>query len=203
MTTVLGLDASTTTIGISVLKYNSESNETTLIYHEFYKPNKADGIITMIIQARDYILNICNKFNIDIFVIEEYIKFMKGKSSSATIIPLAVLNTFLQAAVVDTLKKTPNVLNVLKIRHAIKLTKVFPDKSQVPEIMAHHLKLSEFPWYKKINRKKEEVIIEESYDVADSMAVAFTWIKLNLMPKPEKIKKVRVSKKKQESINGS
>jgi Holliday junction resolvasome RuvABC endonuclease subunit len=194
MTTVLGLDASTTTIGISVLKYNSESNETVLIYHEFYKPNKADGIVTMIIQARDYILNICHKFNIDVFVIEEYIKFMKGKSSSATIIPLAVLNTFLQAAVVDTLKKTPNVLNVLKIRHAIKLNKAFPDKSQVPDIMAHHLKLSEFPWYKKINRKKEEVVMEESYDVADSMAVAFTWIKLNLMPKPEKIKKVRVKK---------
>jgi len=188
MKRVMGLDASTTTIGISIIDYDGYG--TKLIHSEYYKPDKTNGILDMLVLARKYILNLFGKYNVDEFVIEDYIRFMKGSSSAATVIPLAILNMTLRLAILD-LGVMPEALNVLKIRHAIKLTKVLPKKEEIPELVAQHLGIP-YPWLYKINKKKQQVVIEESFDVADAIAVSLAWAKLQTTPK----KKSRAKAKK-------
>jgi len=177
----MGLDASTTTIGISIIDYEDDYSPS-LIHCEYYKPDKTNGLLDMLIQARAHILNLFGKYNVQEFVIEDYIRFMKGASSASTVIPLAILNMTLRLAILD-LGITPEALNVLKIRHAIKLTKVLPKKEEIPELVSQHLNIP-YPWLYKINKRtKLQVVMEESYDVADSMAVALAWAKLQTTPK--------------------
>ena len=187
---VLGLDASTTTIGIAVIDYDI-NYKCKLIHHEYYKPNKKDGLLNMLIEARSYILKIGSRFKIDEFVIEDYAKFMKGKSSAQTIIPLSILNVTLRLGIQEVLGIQPNALNVLKIRHAIKHEKKPPAKEDIPEVVAKHLGI-DFPYLYRVNRKKEEVIKDESYDIADAIAVALAWVKLKSRP----VKKASSRKKK-------
>jgi hypothetical protein len=115
---------------------------------------------------------------------------MKGSSSANTVIPLAILNMTLRLAIRD-IGITPEALNVLKIRHTLKLTKVLPKKEDIPELVAQHLGIP-YPWLYKINRRtKQQQILEESYDVADSIAVALTWAKLQTVPKKKSRPRVK------------
>jgi Holliday junction resolvasome RuvABC endonuclease subunit len=178
---VMGLDASTTTIGISIIDYEDDFKPS-LVHCEYYKPDKTNGMLEMLHLARTYIISLFGKYNVQEFVIEDYVRFMKGKSSAGTVIPLAILNMTLRLAILD-IGITPETLNVLKIRHAIKLTKVLPKKEEIPELVSQHLNIP-YPWLYKMNtRKKLQVVMEESYDVADSMAVALAWAKLQTTPK--------------------
>lgn len=177
----MGLDASTSTIGIAIVDY-VDGYFPTLIYHNYYKPDKTNGMLDMLHKARTHILNLFGKYKVQEFVIEDYIKFMKGASSANTVIPLAILNMTLRLAILD-LGITPEALNVLKIRHTLKLTKVLPKKEDIPELVAQHLGIP-YPWLYKTNRRtKLQQIMEESYDVADSIAVALAWAKLKTTPK--------------------
>ena len=179
---ILGLDASTSTIGIAVIEYDIDGYFPHLIHSEYYKPEKADGILDMLLKARTYILNIARRFNIDEFVIEDYVRFMKNSSSAATTIPLAILNITLRLTILDNLHIQPSSLNVLKIRHALKKKNILPKKEEIPELVAEYLRIP-YPWLYKINKRtKEQQIMEESYDVADAMAVALAWIKLKSRP---------------------
>jgi Holliday junction resolvasome RuvABC endonuclease subunit len=189
MRRVMGVDPSTTTVGISIIDYD-DGYKPTLIHSEFYKPDKSNGILEMLYLARTHILNLFGKYKVQEFVIEDYIRFMKGSSSAGTVIPLAILNMTLRLAILD-LGIIPEALNVLKIRHALKLTKILPKKEDMPELVAQHLGIS-YPWLYKINRKKQQVIMDESYDVADSMAVTLAFVKLKTVSK----KKSRVISKK-------
>jgi Holliday junction resolvasome RuvABC endonuclease subunit len=182
---ILSLDASTTTIGISVIDYD-DGYHCKLIYYEYYKPDKSIDLLDMLIKARAYILDIAIKYEINEFVIEDFIKFMKSSSSAATVIPLAILNTTLRLMIWDQLKIKPQALNVLKIRHALKLTKQLPTKEEIPDLVAHHLGI-EYPWEYKVNRKKQQVKKEESYDVADAIAVGLALVKIKSIPVKKKI----------------
>lgn len=177
----MGLDASTSTIGISIIDYEDDYKPR-LVYCEYYKPDKTNGMLEMLHLARTHILNLFVKYNVQEFVIEDYVRFMKGASSAGTVIPLAILNMTLRLAILD-LGIAPEALNVLKIRHTIKLTKILPKKEEIPELVSQHLKIP-YPWLYKINKRtKLQVVMEESYDIADSMAVALAWAKLQVTPK--------------------
>ncbi|MCK9567713.1 hypothetical protein M0R72_02035 [Candidatus Pacearchaeota archaeon] len=177
----MGLDASTSTIGIAIIDYQ-DGYCPILVYHNYYKPDKTNGMLDMLYKAREHILKLFGKYKVQEFVIEDYIKFMKGASSANTVIPLAILNMTLRLAILD-LGITPEALNVLKIRHTLKLTKILPKKEDIPELVAQHLGFP-YPWLYKTNRRtKLQQIMEESYDVADSIAVALTWAKLQTTPK--------------------
>ena len=179
---MLGLDASTSTIGIGIIEfdenYRSKDNpfdKSQLIYHEYYIPDKSNGIIHMLLTTREYIQKLLLKYQIDVCVIEDYARFMKGKSSAATIIPLAILNVTLRLLCFD-MGILQDALNVRSIRSALKINKQTPKKEDIPDFLVHHLKLDEFPYYYKLNRKKEKIIRKESYDVADGVAVALSWV---------------------------
>lgn len=176
----MGVDASTTTIGISIIDYDGYVRN--LVHQEYYKPDKTNGILEMLRQARTHILKLFGKYKVQEFIIEDYVRFMKGASSAGTVIPLAILNMTLRLSILD-LGIKPEALNVLKIRHALKFDKILPKKEDIPELVARHLGIP-YPWLYKINKKtKQEVVMEESYDVADSMAVALAWAKLQTAPK--------------------
>jgi Holliday junction resolvasome RuvABC endonuclease subunit len=182
---ILSLDASTTTIGIAVIDYNN-GYQCKLIHSEYYKPDKSIDLLDMLIKARSYILDIAIKYEINEFVIEDYLKFMKGKSSAATVIPLAILNTTLRLMIWDQLQIQSQALNVLKIRHALKLTKQLPTKEEIPDLVAHHLGIK-YNWLYKINKRtKQQVIREESYDVADAIAVGLALVKIKSIPVKKK-----------------
>jgi Holliday junction resolvasome RuvABC endonuclease subunit len=194
---VLGLDASTSAIGIAVIEYDKSFN-CKLVYSNYYAPDKSIDIIDMLLKARVHITNIAKQYEIDEFVIEDYIRFMKGRSSAATVIPLAILNMTLRLMIIDQFNIKPESLNVLKIRHTLKLTKELPSKEEIPNLVAKHLKI-EYPWLYKVNKRtkkpvlhkvtKEPVVQTESYDIADAIAVALAFIKLKETPKKSKAKK--------------
>lgn len=187
---VLGLDASTTTIGISVIDSNDGYNK--LVYHNFYKPPKKFDIFYRLNAVREEITNLIKKWQPDCVALEDIILFMKGHSTAKTISSLAVLNRTVGLAVLNALGKPPELFNVMKIRHCLKLTKDLPAKEDIPELVAYHLNI-DFPWRKN---SKDKIIVE-NYDVADSMAVALTCVK------SKNVEKKPPSKRKKKVINES
>jgi Holliday junction resolvasome RuvABC endonuclease subunit len=183
MKTIMGVDASTTTIGIAIL--TDDNGLTKLKYSEYYKPNKKVSKLEMYIAAQRYVVDLADDFKIDEFVIEEYAKFMKGNSTAKTIIPLAILNTYIQIGVLQGLKIQPQVLNVMKIRHTLKKSKTLPAKEEMPDLVADHLGI-DFPWVKWRGKRRSE-----NWDVADAIAVALAYIKIQSSPKPKPRSKKR------------
>lgn len=175
----MGLDASTSTIGLSVIEYDEKLMK--LIHYEYYKPASLSKVneLERLIQVKKFILDRIEKFNPDDVAIEDFARFMKGKSGAGTIIPLAILNRTICLTIYERLNKLPNILNVNTIRAKLKITNERPKKEEMPNIVAHHLNI-EFPWIKKINKKtKNEKLIEENYDIADSISCACAHIFIN------------------------
>jgi Holliday junction resolvasome RuvABC endonuclease subunit len=173
-TRVLSIDASTTTIGIAVLDH--VGTKTKLVHHEYFKPSKKGSIFERLTGVKDYMRRLNDTWKPNVVCIEDIIQFMAGGSGAKTIIPLAVINRTIGLTWYEIMGKEPELLPVLRIRHAIKYSKELPPKDQIPEVVAQRLGI-DFPYYKKINRrtKKEEICVE-SYDVADAIAVGLAHI---------------------------
>lgn len=185
---VLGLDASTSTIGISVIDY-TDDGEMTLVYCNYFKPPKNDDIFIRLAAVRGFIFDLLDKYKPDHVAIEDIILFMKGKSSAKTITGLAVLNRTVGLAVLNHYGTSPVLLNVLKIRHAIKID-TLPSKEEIPELVAKHLNI-DFPYKYKTKGKAKGKIAVESYDMADGIAVGLAFIKLS-KPKAKIVKKKKI-----------
>ena len=180
---------------------NITDNKIKIIHHSYYKPDKSVDFFDLVVKAKDYIINLAKENSIDEFAIEDYIRFMKGNSSSATTIPLAILNFTLRISTHSTLGIAPDVYSVLKIRHCLKRDKELPKKEEIPELVASYLGI-DYPWLKKFNKvKKVDKILEESYDMADAMAVALAHIKIKMADKFA-VKKVRNDKKRSIKVDG-
>jgi Holliday junction resolvasome RuvABC endonuclease subunit len=189
----MGLDISTTTIGIAIVK-EKDDGKLKLVHHEYYKPEKKFGQLEMLSKAQRYITDLVFDLDVNEVAIEQYAQFMKGKSSAKTIIPLAILNTAIQLNIWQATDSglVPRVMNVLAIRHAIKPTKKLPKKEEMPDIVAKRLGIK-FPWEMKVNRRtKKKEKREENWDVADAIAVALAHIaKPSSGPKKVRSKKRR------------
>jgi Holliday junction resolvasome RuvABC endonuclease subunit len=165
MTKILGFDCSSSTIGYSLLEINN--NQISLVSTNFIKPPKKGDLISRLANTRDQILSIINQANPDQIAIEDIIAFMKGQSTAKTIIMLTTFNRMISLLSYDYLSAPPSFYNVMSIRHGLKLNKVFPKKEEIPDLVAHHLNIP-FPYLKNKNNK----LIVENYDMADSIAVA-------------------------------
>jgi len=194
MMRVIGLDASTSTIGICILDYDEDGYQPSLVHYEYYKPQKQDSnkekrpIADWVLEAREHIFNLIDCYDVTELVIEDYIRFMQGQSSAQTIIPLAILNMTLRIGVKDRYGWDATALTVGKVRHAIKRDHVLPKKEDIPALVSIYLfGIKEFPWFREFKpRKKVWAIMEESYDVADAMAVALAYVKLRSRPEKKK-----------------
>lgn len=170
ITKILGLDISSTCIGYGVLEINQLTKEIKYLESGFIKPDKKGSILDRIINTREKMSQIINKIQPDEIAIEELIKFMP-KSTATTVVILTTFNQMICLLAYDYLKKLPTLLNVLTIRHGLKISKKLPKKKEMPELIATHLGIN-FPYEKFIRGKKKNNIKIESYDVADGLAVA-------------------------------
>lgn len=193
MPRVLGLDASTNTIGICVLDFTLDG-KFDLVAASYYKPPKKGHPIERLGTTKMAIENIIEKYKPDHIALEDIILFMKGKSTAKTTTSLSALNRTVGLAVYEKTNCPPTLLNVLTIRHAIK-NKDLPDKEKIPETVAEKLNIN-FPWILNKNSKP----IPENYDIADGIAVALAYACLTInnngiFPK-EKESSIKKEKKK-------
>lgn len=177
---VLGLDASTSTIGLSVIDY--KDGYISLHHVEYFKPSKKGTIFERLSGVRKFITSKLIEFNPDDVVLEDIILFMKNHSTAKTVSALSILNRTVGLAVFDA-GYQPVLLNVMSIRHKIKNGKKLPHKSEIPELVAGILNIK-FPY---LYNKKKELLIENE-DMADAIAVGLAFIK-GAKPVEKKVKK--------------
>jgi len=202
MSKITGFDVSSKTIGWCSLFIDELSGDIKFLDAGYIKPIKDGPIIERISKTRDKLLEVIKKTTPDYIGIEDIIRFMQGKSSADTIVMLTTFNRMTCLLANDYLNKSPELFNVLTIRHGLKLNKILPKKEDMPELVAKHLGIT-FP-YEKNNRGK---ISEESYDTADGVAVALYYAfvltgkikkKKTKLDKPKsKVKKPRKIKSKE------
>ena len=181
---VLGFDASTSTIGISVIDWE-DPNKPQLVFCNYFKPPKHGDIFYRLSCVRSFVFELLDKYQPDYVALEDIILFMKGKSSAKTVTSLAVLNRTVGLAIYNHFGKSPHLLNVRRIRSLLKLKSESPSKEDMPELVSQHLGIP-FP-YKYITKGKNKniKIATESYDMADGIAVSLAFIK-SLQPKKKK-----------------
>jgi len=166
MARVLGFDISSSTIGWCVIQFDEKSKQIKFVKCGYLKPIKSGTIIERIAHTRTKIKKIIEDVKPDYIGIEDLIKFMP-KSTASTVIVLATFNRMICLLAYDYLNKSPELLNVMTIRHGLKLNKQFPKKEDMPELVSNHLGIK-FPYeYKKSGKPKEE-----NCDMADGIAVA-------------------------------
>ncbi len=187
--TILGLDISTTTIGISTINKSLATGEIALDKVEYFKPPKDGSIFERLIKVKKFTSDLLKRFDPDVVVIEDYARFMAGSSGAATIIPLAIFNTTIGLTIFEQTGKEPIIMNVNTIRKWIKTGDARLSKEEIPEAVAHHLKI-DFPY----EMTKKGKIAVENYDMADAASAALAYLK-SVEPKPVKPKKLVESKK--------
>ena len=173
MKRILGLDASSKTIGIAIIDY--DDNQLSLHDCFYYKPPQKGNIFERMSKVRIYIQKLIDTYKPDDVSLEDIVLHMKGHSTAKTITTLAVLNRTVGTAVFDKHGKAPYLYNVMRIRHAIKNNKDLPPKEEIPNLVADHLGLS-FPYLTnskgEVVKKKNGDFKEENFDIADGIACA-------------------------------
>lgn len=179
---ILGLDVSTSTVGISVIDVTSKGKIKIKLL-DYYKPLSADlntpDVLDMLEEAKKRILDVIDGYAPSDIAIENIIKFMKGKSSANTTLSLAIINRTLGLAAYERTGIKPTFLNVNTIRAKLKkaANRTTPVKKEdVPEVLESILKIK-FPFIYDINKRtKKKKIAAESYDMADALAVSYVYI---------------------------
>lgn len=195
MTRILGLDISSSVIGISVIK--NTDTEIKLESVEYYEPPSTQkvSLFESLIATKKYIVDKIKQLNPDKIVIEDIAEhFAGGASTSKTIIKLAVYNRTIGLAIYESLGIEPVLINVNTVRsiirpkdHAGRLL-----KEDVPTAIEKILNIK-FPY----QYKKSGQIDSTSYDMADAIAVALAYQKAL----DENITLVKVKKKKSKKKN--
>jgi Holliday junction resolvasome RuvABC endonuclease subunit len=180
--TMMGLDVSSATIGLSILSYSDKRKKKLQLKHaEYYKPNKKVCIFEMLSDVRKYIFEKVDEFKPSLVILEDIVMFMKGKSTAKTIVMLSAINRTVGTAVYDSTGQPPVLLGVIKVRHAIKPDKKMTSKEDVPKVVAKILK-TRFPYIKdkdgKTARNRKGEVVVENYDMADAIALGCAYCKL-------------------------
>jgi Holliday junction resolvasome RuvABC endonuclease subunit len=172
MAIILGLDISSSTIGYSVI--SNASGKIKIIALDHFKPLKKGSIFDRIDATQKKIQEILDQYKPDIIGIEDIAGgFSFGGSTSTTLIILATFNRACGIVCYKYLgNKDPMLCNVMSIRHALKTTKKAPKKEEMSDLIAKRLEMKEFPYRMKQSRKDGIVVMKESQDECDSLAVA-------------------------------
>lgn len=184
---VLGIDCSSTTIGFCILDVDIENKDIKYVFMDYIKPQKKGSIIDRIVETRDKIQSVINKYKPDYIGIEDIIQFMKGASTAQTIIILTTFNRMICLSARDYLNKNPELFSVMTIRHGLKFNKDLPKKEDIPALVSKHLDIN-FPWILSTKGKNKGKIKTESYDMADGAAVALFYAKSLIGQTKRKVK---------------
>lgn len=167
MINLLGFDISSTCIGYCHLQVNKDTSDIKFICCNYIKPIKNGNIVERLAHTRDKIIQILEDVQPDEIAIEDIIQFMSGASTAKTIITLTSFNRMISLLAHDYLSRSPEMYNVMTIRHGLKLNKILPKKEDMPELVSKHLGIN-FPYEKNKNGK----IKSENYDMADAISVS-------------------------------
>lgn len=182
---VLGLDISSTTIGIGLLNYDVLTKETNLLSAEFYSPPKLGSTYERLKRTENDIQNILDRLQPDIVAIEDILFFAK-KSTMRTLILLGIFNRQVGFTVSKWLvsdssqsdygQEEPILFPVATIRATLR--KIFNQKEIEKENIPHLLQqiFPNFPISKISKGKKIGKLTKETYDMADGVSVALTYI---------------------------
>ena len=188
---VLGFDISSTCIGYSLLEIDDANNTIKYLDMNNHKPIKKGNMVERLAKTRDAVKKIVEKYKPDYIGIEDIIQFMKNQSSAKTVITLALFNRMVGLVCYDYLGRSPELFNVMQIRHGLKTGKEAPKKENMPDLVANHLGIT-FPYvYKKSGARAPE-----SEDMADGVAVALYYAFVLTGKITLKIKKPKKPKKK-------
>lgn len=161
----IGFDCSSTTIGWGVLDVDKD-----IKYKDsgFIKPNKKLSIIDNLADTRDQINNVLNEQKPDFIGIEDIILFMAKRSSAQTIVKLATFNRMVALCCRDYLNRSPELINVIKVRKSLSNSKTTPSKEEVYNLLEFILNCK----LKKVYNTKMK-LKDETYDMSDGVAVAY------------------------------
>lgn len=188
---ILGFDISSTCIGYSLLEIDDVTNTIKYLDMNNHKPIKKGNMVERLAKTRDVVKKIIEKYKPDYIGIEDIIQFMKNQSSAKTVITLALFNRMVGLTCYDYLGHSPELFNVMQIRHGLKTDKELPKKENMPDLVANHLGIT-FPYvYKKSGARAPE-----SEDMADGVAVALYYAFVLTGKVTLKIKKPKKRKKK-------
>ena len=171
---ILGLDISTSKIGVCILKNSGE-----LAFLEGLELSKEKNVIKKSELFKSFIEDISTKFDIKKVLIEENLQaFRPGLSSAKTIVTLARFNgicTYISSIVFDT---EPDFVNVNNARKRVGLKIERKSTKNTKEQVLDFVKLKEpkFSWPTKILKggpnRGNEVLQEKCYDMADAYIIA-------------------------------
>lgn len=198
---IMGLDASSSTIGLSIIE---EQDDGYLIFKhvEHYKPIKKDThILDTLKWVKEYIVSKLKEFSPDEVIIEEYIKFMKGHSSSDSTISLAVLNRTVCMAVYEYTEKKPYIVNVNTIRAAIKPKNYHLPRVPKEDILPLVCQILNIQWDWLIGKKGK--VLDENYDRSDSIACSLGLIFGLRSGKIKSDNGMKIKKSKKKSVKKS
>lgn len=164
----MGLDASTSTIGLAVLKIEDGKKE--LLHLDHWKPPTEGLIFARLATTREWLEEELKKWKPDQVVIED-ILLGHIKTNIKTLMSLAVFNRGVGMIVYDTLGQEPIYLAPITVRSRLQIGPERPKKEEMPGIVSQHLNIS-FPFV--YNKKGKE--IKENYDRADALACALAQI---------------------------
>ena len=177
----LGLDASTTTVGVCAI--DSESGElVSLTYLDLSSKVKYEDIYEKVKATRDYLADLISKNNwkLNKVSIEEFAKqFTPGFSSADTLFTLATFNHSICQFVYDTYGLRAKKVNVRTARKELYINVNYKDKSKSTKqkVFAIVRELNPtFPWFTYIAKagknKGNEVYGKQNEDMADAWVVA-------------------------------
>jgi|ERR1019366_5195826 crossover junction endodeoxyribonuclease RuvC len=173
MKRVCGFDVSSTTLAWAILDY-TDATSISLFDCGYIKPIKTGTIIERLVDTRNKVKAVIEKYQPDEIAIEDIIQFMKGLSSAKTVITLATYNRMVGVCASDYLGKSPEMLNVMSIRHCIRKQaglKKIPAKEDIPELLA---KVAGLKTPIMLNKKGKQKV--EMFDLSDAIAVAYSYI---------------------------
>jgi hypothetical protein len=172
---ILGLDASTATVGAVILDDNGD-----IVYKDYLSMGKIKEITEKGEAFEKYVQTLAKKYPITHVFIEEYAqKMSRGSSSAYTITRLAAFNGICQFICKKTFKTTPELLNCtiarkscgIKTQSKKKAGK--PVKDQVFD-WVHANIISDFPTKVLSSgpRKGTQVFLKEASDISDAWVIA-------------------------------
>lgn len=182
-TRIMGLDASTSTIGLAVLDRDAVG-KISLVHLEYWKPPKDGSIFERLAKVRTWLEEKLKTWVPEEVVIEDFL-MGHSKTNIKTLISLAIFNRGVGMVVYDSLNKDPIYLVPITIRCRLQLGEIRPAKEDMPELVAQHLKIK-FPY---VYGKKGK-LLKENFDMSDSVACGLAFL---FGPKA---KKKNVSRKK-------
>lgn len=194
MKRVLGLDVSSSAIGIAIIDYDDVS--AALVHNSFYNPpSNEENVFVRLEAVQKKIQSVLEEFKPDDIAIEQFSQYMGGRSTANTIITLAIFNTTVAMVCYNYLGKPPEMFSVMKIRHGLKEGKELPPKEDIPDLVAKKLGIS-WPWVMKDSKRKnvQPKKIVENYDMADGVAVALYFATVFSRPPVPKVKKQKKAK---------